>query len=229
MNFKYLCNQYQLGRFQRAAELNPGTSSQVWKLDTDCGAFLVRTLKDGEQGAREWEVYRHLRHRGFTGMPAIVVPHFVQGGQWYQVQEYLTGTMPDPSQPGMAAALADFAERLCHAMPEGMIHGDFGLWNLLQLTDGRLAVIDFGEVRAGDPYFDRATLFAGVINHTSPEQRERVCREFIRELDCDRAHLLEQLGLWAEQGVRCWSGKNEQMTARFYHALNWAKEHLHEL
>ena len=85
MNFKYLCQQYNLGRFQSAAELTSGTVSRVWKLDTDCGPFLVRTLTGREQGEREWKLFRHLRDRGFAAMPAIVVPVLEQGGVWYQV------------------------------------------------------------------------------------------------------------------------------------------------
>ena len=228
MNFKYLCDQYQLGRFRSAAELNPGTSSQVWRLDTDRGSFLVRTLTGKEQGEREWSIYRHLRERGFTAIPTVFVPCFEQAGQWYQVQEYLTGTMPDPSLPGMAATMAVLAKQLSAALSP-MIHGDLGPWNMVTMADGRLMVIDFGESAPGDPCFDFASLLGGVINHTPPEMRQQVCGDYIRALNCDRTHLLEQLRLWAEQGTAYWTGKNETMAARFYHALSWAKEHIYEL
>lgn len=229
MNFKYLCQQYNLGRFQSAAELTSGTVSRVWKLDTDCGPFLVRTLTGREQGEREWKLFRHLRDRGFAAMPAIVVPVLEQGGVWYQVQEYLEGAMPDPALPGMASALADMAKGLSRALPEGMIHGDLGLWNLLLCADGRLMVIDFGEACPGDSLFDAATLFAAIINHTAPEQRTAVCGAFLREMNCDKNLLLEQVHNWAEQGKARWAGVNEAMTARFDHALSWAKEHIYEL
>ena len=227
MNFKYLCQQYNLGRFLSATELNPGTRSRVWKLETDLGAFLVRTLAHKEQGEREWELYRRLRAGGFAAMSAILVPCFEQGGGWYQVQEHLAGTMPHPAQS--AAAMAQLAAALAKAMPQGMIHGDLGPWNMLQLSDGRMVVIDFGAACPGDPYFDFASLFAGVINHTPAEQRKAVCGQFLRELNCDRTHLLEQLHLWAEQGKTRWAGVNDAMAARFDNALNWAKEYIHEL
>lgn len=233
MNFKYLCTQYQLGRFRHAAELDPGTSSQVWRLETDNGIFLVRTLTDREQGEREWSIHRHLRKRNFTAMPAILVPYFKQDGLWYQVQDFVSGVMPDPARPGMASAMARLARELENALadyPGGpVIHGDLGPWNLVQCEDGRLMVIDFGEARTGDPYFDYAALFGGVVNHTPAELRETVCREFLTALDCDRVRLLEQLRCWAEQGVRDWTGKSDQMIARFNHALSWAKEHLYDL
>ena len=233
MNFRYLCTQYQLGNFRSASQLDSGTVSQVWRLESDEGMFLVRSLTGKEQGEREWSIHQHLRRRGFTAMPAIIVPYFEQGGLWYQVQEYLDGTMPDPTQSGMAAALAKLAKELAAALsdyPDGqMIHGDLGPWNLLQQADGVLRVIDFGAARFGDPYFDVASLLAGVINHTPAELRESICGVYLRELDCDRSRLLEQLGCWAEEGKKRWAGVNEAMTARFDHALNWAKEHIYEL
>ena len=229
MNFKYLCTQYQLGRFQRVTELNTGTSSQVWKLDTDGGAFLVRTLRDKEQGEREWKIFRHLRGCCFNAMPTILVPCVEQNGVCCQVQEYLSGSMPDPSRPGAAVAMARLAREMACALPEGVIHGDLGPWNLLLCEDERLRVIDFGEARCGDPYFDYASLFGGVINHTPAEQRKAVCGEFLRELDCDRKHLLEQLNCWAEQGIEAWSGRSEKMVSRFINARNWAEEYIYEL
>ena len=141
--------------------------------------------------------------------------------------------MPDPARPGVAAAMANIARELAAALAdwsEGpLIHGDLGPWNMLQCEDGRLVVIDFGEAKFGNPYFDYATLLGGVINHTPAERRAAVCRDFLRELDCDRGKLLEQLRRWAEQGVQYWQEKNKKMVARFYHALNWAEENLYDL
>lgn len=229
MNFKYLCQQYNLGRFLGAAELDPGTESRVWKLDTEGGAFLVRTLRDREQGQQEWDVYRALRSGGFAAMPAILVPCAEQGGVCYQVQEHLTGTMPDPAEPGVAATMARTAKELAAAMPAGMIHGDLGPWNMLLHDNGQLAVIDFGELRQGDPCFDFASLFGGVINHTPADLRRQVCGEFLHELACDRERLLEQLRLWAEQGIEEWQDRSEKMVSRFINARTWAEENLHEL
>lgn len=38
-----------------------------------------------------------------------------------------------------------------------IIHGDLGVWNLL-MNDYKINIIDFGEVRYGDPFFDLAAL-----------------------------------------------------------------------
>jgi hypothetical protein len=70
---------------------------------------------------------------------------------------------------------------------------------------------------------------AGVINHTAPALRKSVCGAFVRELDCDRTHLLEQLRLWAQQGIANWTGRDESMVSRFINAREWAEEHLYEL
>ena len=285
MNFKYLCQQYDLGRFLDASELKPGTASRVWKMDTEGGAFLVRTLRDREQGEREWNIYRSLRDGGFASMPAIVVPCVEQGGACYQVQEYCPGTRPDPAAPGVAGAIArtvkeltlslahcpfidgadrfDLAEawqrgkeywplletgmtlqqaeqmvlRCCTILEQDVqvIHGDLGPWNMMVDGQGAVSVIDFGEARIGDPYFDFASALGGLINHTPADLRPLVCREFLDELGSDRGRLLEQLRLWVWRGLAQWAilagngVPGAKMAARFINALHWAEENLYDL
>lgn len=230
MNFEYIFKLYGLIPLHLTQPLSPGTEAEVWKIDTTEGAFLLRSLRDKTQGEREWVICRSLPRSlcpailpGLDGAPAVELD-----GVWYQVQEYLEGGMPDPSLPGMAAAMARAAKTLAAHMPAGLIHGDLGPWNMLS-TPGGLRVVDFGAARTGDPYFDFAALFGGIINHTPAEVRSQVCGEFLRELDCHRPHLLTQLELWAEEGISRWTGKSEKMVARFEHALKWAKENIYEL
>lgn len=286
MNFKYLCTQYQLGRFRHAAELDPGTSSQVWRLETDSGIFLVRTLTDREQGEREWNIHRHLRKRNFTAMPAILVPYFEQDGLWYQVQEYCHGKRPSPERPGTAGRIANMVTQLMMAAADctvaadcpdrfdlasvwseyrlnwpllelpilqseadrwveelsaitasdrRLIHGDLGLWNMLE-EGNEIRVIDFGEARLGDPYFDLASALAGLINHSAAESRSKHAAEFLvvcREcMTLDMERLTNQIFLWVWRGLaQCvrepaaW----KNMAQRFYNALIWCEENLHEL
>lgn len=121
-----------------------------------------------------------------------------------------------------------------------VIHGDLGPWNMLWRPEGRILIIDFGEARMGDPYFDLASVLGGLMNHTPADQRRRVCTEFfngyeaIRPVDRDR--LLEQLALWSWRGLAQWCGRaaaypetGKKMAARFLAALEWAKENLYEL
>lgn len=238
MNFELFCRLYRFGTLQDTSPLRPGTVAQVWKLDTDTGPFLLRTLTGREQGDREWAIAEHLTARGFTRFPAIRatgegLPYTEVDGVWYQVQEFSPGEMPDPALPGVPQALAQTAAELSAALsdfPGGpFIHGDLGPWNLLRGGDGTIRVIDFGEMRPGDCYYDFATLLAGIINHTDGGERRSACREFLTVLNPDRARLLGQFRIWAEDGVRRWSGHSDIMAARFYNALSWAEENLHEL
>lgn len=290
MKFNDLCQQYSLGTLQGTVPVRPGTTAQVWRLDTDRGAFLVRTLAGREQGEREWAITQHLLSRGFSRVPAILTagcgaPTVELDGVWYQVQELLPGGMPRPEEPGTAAAMARMVKELagaladcppmegadrfelgaaweegrkfwplletpfspeqaaaeiarCLALPEGerrVIHGDLGPWNMIQNGDGTVSVIDFGAARMGDPCFDCVSALGGVINHTPPERRAAVCRDFLGELDCGRQRLMEQLRLWAWRGLAQWAilaGRGvpaAKMAARFCHALSWAEENLYDL
>lgn len=234
MMFEMLCNNYGLGTLYSASPMTPGTEAAVWTLNTERGSFLLRTLTDRAQGEHEWAVVCHLRAKGFGCCPAILttgddMPCILLEGTWYQVQELCSGTMPDPSAPGTAAAMARTLRELERCMPDGLIHGDLGPWNMVQKEDGSLFVIDFGCTRAGDPYFDYAAALGGVINHVPPETRPHVCGEFLRELDADRNHLLSQLRLWAEEGITRWSKQSPKMTARFQQALMWAEENIYDV
>ena len=286
MNFKYLCQQVDLGRFLHASELDPGTVARVWKLETDRGRFLVRTLRDKEQGQREWEIHRHLHSRGFTAMPAIVVPYLEQGELWLQVQEFCPGKRPSVRHPGTAGRIAGLVTRLmmaaedctavldcpdrfdlatvwekCRlnwpllelplpqeeadrrvtellALPTAepcLIHGDLGLWNMLE--DGMvIRVIDFGEVRMGDPYFDLASALAGLINHSPEEERKTNATEFLavcrERMTVDMERLTMQVFLWVWRGLAQCVKEPENwkpMARRFYNAMIWCEENLHEL
>lgn len=285
-----IAQQYELGTPAGTAPMRPGTTAQVWRLDTDQGAFLVRTLAGKEQGEREWTIAQHLLSRGFSSFPAILTvsdgaPMLELGGAWYQVQKLLPGERPNPDDPGAAAAIARMVKELtgalddcppieaadrfelraaweegrefwplletpfsaeqaaaeiarCRAIPERdrqVIHGDLGPWNMIQNGDGTVSVIDFGEARIGDPYFDYASALGGSVNHTPPEGRAAVCRDFLRELDCDRQRLMEQLRLWVWRGLAQWAilaGQGvpaARMAGRFCNALKWAEENLYEL
>lgn len=291
MDFEYLCEQYKLGQFQSAAPLSPGTVSQVWRLETDAGAFLVRTLTGKAQGEMEWNIHQHLLSRGFRKMPAILItgrgkPFVEIDGTCYQIQQFCSGTCPSPERPGTAGRIAETVVELTRAaadctaavnLPDRfdleavwaehhlnwpmlelplfqkdadcwvaklvglptqnvqLIHGDLGLWNMLE-EDGVVRIIDFGEARMGDPYFDLASALAGLINHSSPESRRNNAAEFLAkcrermELDMDR--LTDQISLWVWRGLaQCVRDPEawKKMAQRFYNALIWCEENLNEL
>lgn len=290
MDFESLSKLYELGTIERIASLKSGTVAQVWRMETSCGAFLVRTLAGKEQGELEWSIHQHLRAKGFDRCPTIFLtaegaPCLAVDGSWYQVQRFLPGNMPSPAAPGMPAAIARTVKELVSALSDcppvkmddrfalaeawqrgkeywpllntewtaeraeemvsrccgsaerdiQVIHGDLGLWNMIADGQGRISVIDFGEARMGDSYFDYASALGSVINHTPADRRMDVCREFLAELGADRARLLEQLRLWIWRGLAQWAilaGKGVpgvRMASRFINALKWAEENINEL
>jgi len=99
-----------------------------------------------------------------------------------------------------------------------------------------IRVIDFGEARMGDPYFDLASALAGLINHSSPENRKQAAAEVLgacrKQMELDLGRLSDQIALWVWRGMaQCvrepaaW----KTMAKRFYNALIWCEENLHEL
>ena len=291
MNFEYFCGLYGLGALQTFTPIRSGTVARVWKLETDTGHYLLRTLTGKEQGEREWAIFRHLRDRCFHRSPAILTTR--EGGSmaevedvWYQVQEFCSGTMPDPSVPGTAGKIAKTVVELTLAlagfcgtagMPDRFdlasvwaehrqnwpllelpisleeadrrvakltvlpsvcsqtIHGDLGLWNMLEMKNA-VHVIDFGEARMGDPYFDLASALAGLINHSPPELQRAATAEFLakcrEEIDLDLPRLTGQISLWVWRGLaQCARTPNawKKMAQRFHNALIWCEENLHEL
>lgn len=138
----------------------------------------------------------------------------------------------------LSLAQADARVAALSALPwrdPQLIHGDLGLWNMLE-QDGEITVIDFGEARLGDPYFDLAAALGGVINHSeAARSRENaaeflaVCRQFI-PLDTHR--LLEQISVWNWRGLaQCVRAPQawKRMAQRFYHAIIWCEENFDEL
>ncbi len=150
---------------------------------------------------------------------------------WSALETLLTLEQAD-QEVTRACTLSDRERRV--------IHGDLGPWNMLWRQDESLLIIDFGEARMGDPYFDLASVLGGLINHTPADGRRRVCAEFFNGYESirsvDRERLLEQLSLWTWRGLAQWCGRaaahpeaGKKMAARFLAALKWAKENLHEL
>lgn len=206
------------GAWYQVQELLPGGMPHPEKPGT--AAAMARTVKE-LTGA-------------LADCPPVEGAHrFEPGAAWEEGRAFWP-LLETPFSPEQAAA--EIAR--CAALPERerqVIHGDLGPWNMIQNRDGTVSVIDFGEARMGDPCFDRASALGGVINHTPPECRAAVCRDFLEELDCDRERLMEQLRLWVWRGLTQWAvlaGRGvpaARMAGRFCGALRWAEENLYDL
>lgn len=125
------------------------------------------------------------------------------------------------------------AEESCETR---LIHGDLGIWNMVETESGDLLIVDFGDSCWGDPYYDLAAALCGIVNHSGEQARRGSAEEFLsvcRErmaVDVDR--LAGQVRLWAWRGMaRCLQESNnwKEMAQKFWFALNWMEENLHDL
>ena len=133
----------------------------------------------------------------------------------------------------LTLAQADHAAARLAALPERdvqLIHGDLGPWNMLD-NRGAIRVIDFGEARLGDPYFDLASALAGLVNHSAPAHKRQNAAAFLdacrERLPLDLPRLKEQLALWAWRGIaQCAAGGEafSGMAERMYGALRTMEE-----
>lgn len=280
MELAVLCAAFGLPEPESAEELPGGTAARVYRLRCGAETFLLRTLRDREQGEKEAAICRGVQEHGFPYVPEIILsadgmPFAAQNGQLFQLQRYVPGRRPtcdDPAEvrqiarticrlrealshcpaiashdrfaleeiwpkarngwgalgTGISLAEAEREVAACLAFPEGerqVIHGDLGPWNLLQAEDGALYVIDFGDARMGDAYFDLAAALGGLINHAPEGAREAVVTSFLEELKADRERLRQQLRLWGWRGLaQCAAAALEgsgftRFAPRFLHAM----------
>ncbi|MBB6020986.1 Ser/Thr protein kinase RdoA (MazF antagonist) [Paenibacillus sp. JGP012] len=92
---------------------------------------------------------------------------------------------------------------------ESVIHGDLGVWNML-FTKQKTLLIDFGEVRRGDPHVDVAAALTSMIPATATENEcfsilEDVMKGYAQaEGLLTRDRLYEQIHLWMLRGWLAW-------------------------
>lgn len=86
------------------------------------------------------------------------------------------------------------------------IHGDLGKWNML--IGNEIKIIDFGEMRKGDVYFDLASSLTSLIGYTSSEAiMSAQLKEFIsvyfsvRKQHFNQLKLLNFIELWFYRGI----------------------------
>ncbi|KAA8786210.1 phosphotransferase [Paenibacillus amylolyticus] len=88
---------------------------------------------------------------------------------------------------------------------DSMIHGDLGVWNMLFMKQKAL-LIDFGEVRRGDPHFDVAAALTSMIPATAGANECFLMLEEVMKGYAEagalltRERLYEQIHLWMLRG-----------------------------
>lgn len=132
-------------------------------------------------------------------------------------------------ETGISRSDAEREAAECLAFPQRqtqVIHGDLGPWNMLD-ADGRLRIIDFGEARMGEAYFDLASAFAGLLNHAPKAQRDTLAAEFLAAAGAELPRLREQLSLWIWRGF-AWAAAAGQtgMLPRLHNVRSWMEQNL---
>lgn len=231
-----LSQSYALGDWSPLIPLSPGTESRVWRFGAGRGEYLLRTLPSREQGDQQYRISRHLARQRFRWMPTILPtadgsPCVLWEGIWYHVQTFLPGRRPGAATPSLAARAVQLTLRLHRALaevptpdgPQQFIHGDLGPWNLLS-SGGRLWVVDFSAARPGEPYYDLASLLAGLLNHGEDALRPKLLSAFLAAMaenaPCDLPLLLAQLRRWSEDTLARW-GAESPYVRRTQTTLSW--------
>lgn len=113
---------------------------------------------------------------------------------------------------------------------KSVIHGDLGVWNML-FTKQKTLLIDFGEVRRGDPHFDMAAVLISMIPATTTENE---CLSMLEDVIRGYAEaggllmsewLYEQIHLWMLRGWLAWI-RERGVTSRWCSTLSKACKEL---
>ncbi|GEM_PF-2000528 len=155
-----------------------GGSGEVWKAwDTQLRRYVALKFlkgwgqKETQRLQREAALLAHLSHPG-------IVPIYEIGGipdEPFLALEYLDGGSLEgsPRDPRRAAEIVrDAARAVHHAHEQGIIHRDLKPANLMETTDGRVYVTDFGLARLVEPgtTLTREGALVGTPSYMSPEQ-----------------------------------------------------------
>ena len=109
-----------------------------------------------------------------------------------------------------------------------LLHGDLGIWNMLE-EDGRIRLIDFGECRRGNFLFDAAAALSSLLALEKDDCRARACADaFVQScapcgVPVGRDSLLPFLRLWSARGILA------ALALRKKEGVPLAKKHLRHL
>ncbi|QSX06452.1 phosphotransferase [Sedimentibacter sp. zth1] len=259
-----ICN-YPIGNLISYYKIEKGNTADTYFIETELGEWILRKIKNREQGYTEFGIVNHLLNIGIECVPKIVesldnkATVCIQG-KFYNLQEYFKGNEPAIedvkiiSKVAESIALVQKGLDTCHIAFENtdrfeikyqwenakniwqelytknivafsnkdvenivrklsdlsssnkqIIHGDLGIWNMLY-KDDVLKIIDFGEARMGDYYFDIAGALASISEKSKNIPIEIICDEFIesyakKKFLLDTNKLLSYIHLWYWRGI----------------------------
>ncbi|WP_077601492.1 phosphotransferase [Oceanobacillus sojae] len=97
----YLLSQYAIGRTIKVDKIEAGNTSNTFKITTDEGVWILRSLKNELQGKIELKISEHIHKQ----VPAVVAklvqtetgePYARYGKHFYNLQEYMEGEKVTP-------------------------------------------------------------------------------------------------------------------------------------
>lgn len=182
----YVQDQGQFYNFQEYLQLSPGKPRGV-----ELAAHVGKTV------ARMQKVLFHKR------MTLPVVPDRFALGQLKQKAQCRIAWFPTAVTAEHQAAIQRLLQDslIINLREDQPIHGDLGLWNMLWITSG-LRIIDFGEARLGDGYFDLAASLSSCIQNEPDHVLYPLMIEAFLNSYGDTYQAIDQPKLWA--AIRFW-------------------------
>ena len=182
-----LCGSLIGGKYRILQEIGHGGMSQVYLAvnETVNRKWAIKELRNGteadtelaKQGLlREIDMLKKLRHPGLPGIIDVVE----EKGRFFLVMDYIEGRSlserleREGRQP--EAQVVRWGIELCevlgylHAQSPAVIYRDMKPANIIEKTDGTLALIDFGAAREFKGENGMDTVCLGTVGYAAPEQ-----------------------------------------------------------
>lgn len=177
-----------LGRFRLIEQVGAGSSGTTYRAErledgtrVAVKEMLMRradSLKVLELFEREARILERLEH---SGIPAYLEDFVHEAGRstaFYLVQEFVEGKtlserMRHPNTTEDVLKICDEVLEILtylHAFNPPIIHRDIKPENIIERPDGRLALVDFGSVRAALDSATGGSTVAGTFGFMAPEQ-----------------------------------------------------------
>ena len=234
-----ICEKYPIVDIVSYEKVKSGNTAETFLINSKSKKWILRKLKDRAQGDAEFAITSHLFNKGVDCVSPIIPtkdgkPYFCFGEDYYNLQEYINGIVPEVSDKQIVQEIAKSVAYMQNALFDSeiiitskdrfdlldlwekgntlwehlysygkvvystrevdeilkelyletagnnkIIHGDLVIWNMIW-TNNQIKIIDFGEARMGDYYFDIAGALCSSIGYNkSIEKMAELSRTFI--------------------------------------------------